>query len=380
LAAVSAESSAGVLPSSGGREGEVGFTQFVTPQVGLTDSRHGFTMTYVPQFSWFLPAPDGLRQPALLHLATLDYELYKSTRSTFTGEAGASYGELNYFAVSQVYGDEQTSTPNDALVRVLTARIGLDFSRQLTRRWSISVQLPVDYSTTRGGDGAAGAGGSTWTTGLLPQVSHRLTRIDQLSLALGAQLVKFERPLFPDTTELSSRANMTWGRSLSRRLDMSLSAGGGRIDVLKRAGDETSGARYFALAGFSLARRREFGTDSVALNLDAQPDPIRLQLRPMASLTVDTSEQLSKRWTVSAGLRGFGPATTRPETTAATQSPTETGVSAHAALAWAASPVTLTLGIRGGVRGPHWSEPFVAREEEIAGTLGATWAIWGPAQ
>ncbi len=369
--------SAGVLPTQTGSDGEATVTQSVAPTAAWVGVRERFNAYYTPRFFWSQPNPSGADQPLLLHSLGFQYEPVHTTRASWSTRAGLHWGTLDYSAATTAFGQNQTSSLSSADTHVLTGIAAITGSRRLTRRWTLSLSVPLEYDSVSGRLAGEEGRAVTKTAGVFPTLAYALTRRDRLAWDVGGQVVEFDRVTGANTVEAAARASMSWSRTVSPSVSWSSSVGAGRTDVLAQddSDDQSDETRYFGIASFSIGRARQRGADSAALSLGVQPDPIRQVLLPVATLSLTTSERLTRRANFTAGLTAFAPATTEPSDTESEIAPTETGATLTVAATWALPPVTLTTGMRLGARGPHWSEPFDAREQEIAGYLAINWEI-----
>jgi hypothetical protein len=371
--ALDAELGAGQLPTVGGQPTELAATATLAPSISLlepTPLGERFSASYTPRAYWRLPEPGMLHRPALLHLLALSYGPILKPRTEVRLQAGVAFGELDYSAVREVFGDEQTTTLDEPL-QLLSLSAALTVRRTLSRRWSLTVAAPVTFSTMLSGASQSTLpAGDTVTVGIQPDVSHRLTRRDTVSVGANSTVATFG-----ESQQLSSRVNVGWQRRLSPAVETSVMAGAGRVDVLvvdpARMASRAPEPFYFGVASAGISRRREFGSDSLMVALDARVDPILQAIRPQATLRANTSERVSQRVSVGAGIGAA--VAVAPE--ALVGDPSETLLHASVDCTYNRSPYVFRSGIRGSIAGPHLAQPFQITEQVLMAFVGVNWSF-----
>ncbi len=368
VSAVDAEVAGGVLPVAGGTQNEAAVTGAVSPTVGVVEpSSRGdrFRSSYSPRAFWRFPNELKLARPAVLHQLELFGAPLLGKRTSFDATSTLTVGELDYTAVTQVFGDTQAVAPADPFVNIFALNARLSLNHQLSRRWSIRTELPWTYQTIGIDDDTFGGPQESMGVGVLQSAEHRLTRTDLLRLAVGTQLA-----FFPEVDQLSTELTLGWGKTVTRGVQGGVSAGVGRIEELDARGDaDRAPAHYYGVGTAFISRERQRGVDSIQLGLDGRLDPFLLEIRPQASLTATTRQTLSPQVALVADVVTYAVAFVDPLET----NPSESGFGTSASVFWDQNAVLWRGGIRAGFRTPHWENEFEVREVTGLVFIGAGW-------
>lgn len=382
VAAATADVAAGIQPVVAGEPGEPAVTASLSPTIGATDdTRAVFRGTYSPRAFWRHPYGLGVLRPALLHSLQLAYSPLPRGRTQLALGSNATMGELDYTAVSTVFGTGQSVAPTDPFIDVLRAAIEASLRHAVDQRLATQATLSASYQETSFGTGSAAF--SSYDVRLNPSLSYRLTRRDTLSAVVTSHAAFFDT-----ADQLSLELSAGYARVLSRRLQFTASGGVGRIQEFAhddQAPDQDVDGRvqltrplHYGLGSFALQRSRERGSDTVSVGLGARVDPFLQQMRPLASASVNSVEQLSRRVSLGASATAFTVVFAEPIALAPGDADTfvvsETGANVSSYVSVQFEDLMLSSGFRLGFRAPHLEQTFEMRETEAVLFVRLSWA------
>jgi hypothetical protein len=147
-ASVVAETRGGVAPIQAGRQSQAAIGISVAPVVEIETGRpgQGLHIDYGPRILWREPNNLSLKRPLILHVANLAAATQPNTAVEFLARAGASLGEADYAALSQIFGTAQGTVPQ--VMKIFAASGGLGFRWDENRTWRFETTLEAEHRRT----------------------------------------------------------------------------------------------------------------------------------------------------------------------------------------------------------------------------------------
>lgn len=247
--AVVAEGRGGWAPIAG-QKSALGVFGILTPELALRSTGHeaGALLAYSARI--YDAAVDGypLQSPLILHTGTLNVNLREGPRFSATAHATASYGKADFTFLPTIVGGTGAGTSAQAALPLapefMALGANLTTTGQVTRLWTLQTALEAFDRRPVGSTADMQQAAPTVANAalvfptqrsifLLPSLTGRLTRRDDLILGAGASFQTTDGQLIPGTVTgrlglveiLSISESVGWRARLSRGYDFHVAVG-----------------------------------------------------------------------------------------------------------------------------------------------------------
>lgn len=379
VAVLDDEVAAGWMPELGTArlDSELAITNTLSPTLGLIEEEPvgtRFQVEYAPRATWRYPNIRAVERPLVLHQLRLVYSPILLPHTTLSIDSTSSLGEVDAPSVDEVFGVEQVSAP-DPFIQIFHTTLTPTLGHRVTRATTFGLSTPVMFHTTLSDDpNALGNTGDALTVAVMPTVTHLVDGRNTVGVTASVLWADFER-----REQLASQIAMTWARRVSPRAQLNLSLGVGRTDALREPPPEEetetidASQPVFLVGGAELTRQRASGQESVALMFDARVDPVVQQVRPVAVLSVSSTENLTPSTRITGNLNVSSVATTDPVVSETGEIITESFAGGRVAFIWDIGSISLRTGIAASARGPHWNTQWEFHEKLATAFVGVRW-------
>lgn len=365
-----AEVSGGIAPQRTG-DGSGPLVSFeLVPIAGVAHRTHRDSFQLVASPRVFARQPNvlDLDRPLFLGRLDLTHGHQVTRRLQWSGSASGVFGELDYTAIRQVFGDDQTTVLPSNVLTYGAGEVSQGASIALARRHILSAFATGSYGTYLGTDDA-----DPMTVALPTTISAQVgigytalvTRRDQLTWSMSTAWSSFD----PGLAVLSATGRLTWSRQLSP--DSTLTVGAGAfVPVFSentRQGPSSVNTPppavipdgEIAVSGTLHQTGRSRLTGRLRLSALPRTDGIRGALYPLLGAGASLRVELPPHWSVGILANFATPATESPDVLARPGQPddNQTVLSGAIPVQYKISrDMAVDFGVRGAIRMSHLAD------------------------